>query len=110
MSCAKAPVPYLSARNTRSQPEAGAEERLSPSGDNLPNVIQHRQEQHAQRLAPIFGVLRRRLPKLQRFTPEITEPPPGLPSAILKAGAAPLNKKGGRLAFLPLFLFSSSTS
>jgi len=63
---------YLSARNTRSQPEAGAQERLSPSGDNLPNVIQHLQEQHADRLDHIFEVLRRRVPKLQRFTPEIT--------------------------------------
>ncbi len=30
---------YLSADNTRSIPEAGAQERLSPSGDNLPNVF-----------------------------------------------------------------------
>ncbi len=39
-------VSYLSVDDTRSQPEAGPQERLSKSGDNLPNVIQYLQEQH----------------------------------------------------------------
>ena len=42
---------YLTADNTRSLPEAGAQERLSPTGDNLPNVIQYLGEQHPERLA-----------------------------------------------------------
>ncbi|MDJ0516584.1 MAG: hypothetical protein QNJ74_10135 [Trichodesmium sp. MO_231.B1] len=41
---------YLTADNTRSIPEAGAQERLSPTGDNLPNVIQYLKEQHSERL------------------------------------------------------------
>src|SRR5262249_54477874 len=34
-------VSYLSIDNTRGQPEAGPQERLSRSGDNLANVIQY---------------------------------------------------------------------
>lgn len=34
-------VSYLSVERTREQPEAGPQERLSKSGDNLPNVIQY---------------------------------------------------------------------
>ncbi len=63
---------YLSAQDARSQPEAGAQERLSQTGDNLPNVIQYLQEQHPDRLEQIFTTLRQRIPKLQKFTPEIT--------------------------------------
>jgi len=63
---------YLSAQETRTRPEAGAQERLSQTGDNLPNVIQFLKEQHPDRLEEIFTILRRRIPKLQKFTPEIT--------------------------------------
>lgn len=41
---------YLSADSTRGLPEAGPQERLSSTGDNLPNVIQYLKEQHEQRL------------------------------------------------------------
>lgn len=45
---------YLTADNTRTQPEAGAQERLSPTGDNLPNVMQYLKEDHPQRLEDIL--------------------------------------------------------
>ena len=37
---------YLTADYARNKPEAGAQERLSQTGDNLPNVIQYLKEQH----------------------------------------------------------------
>ncbi len=59
---------YLSADAARGRPEAGAEERLSPTGDNLPNVIQYLSEEHSQRLAQIFETLRRRIPRIEKVT------------------------------------------
>ena len=59
-------VSYLSVDDTRGQPEAGPQERLSKSGDNLPNVIQYLKEQHPDRLAQIFERLRRRVPRLEQ--------------------------------------------
>lgn len=59
-------VSYLSADSTRGQPEAGPQERLSKSGDNLANVIQYLAEQHPKRLEKIFEVLRRRVPRIER--------------------------------------------
>jgi predicted ATPase len=61
---------YVSADNTRSLPEAGPQERLSGSGDNLPNVVQYLQEQHPERLERIFDVLSERVPNLERVDPE----------------------------------------
>lgn len=61
---------YVSAEMTRSVPEAGPQERLSQSGDNLPNVIQYLQEQHTDRLAEIFARLRQRIPSLELLFPE----------------------------------------
>lgn len=57
---------YLSADSTRATPSSGPQERLSRSGDNLPNVIQYLEEQHSERLNLIFDVLARRIPKLER--------------------------------------------
>ncbi|MEG4118161.1 AAA family ATPase [Microcoleus sp. N9_B4] len=57
---------YLTADNTRSLPEAGAQERLSPTGDNLPNVIQYLKEQHPQRLEEILKTLSARIPRLEK--------------------------------------------
>ncbi|WP_246844505.1 AAA family ATPase [Hydrocoleum sp. CS-953] len=54
---------YLTADNTRSIPEAGAQERLSPTGDNLPNVVQYLKEQHSGRLEKILDILSRRVPR-----------------------------------------------
>ena len=59
-------VSYLSADSTRGQPEAGPQERLTKSGDNLANVIQYLAEQHGDRLEQIFDVLRRRVPRIER--------------------------------------------
>jgi predicted ATPase len=55
---------YLSADNTRGQPEAGPQERLSATGDNLPNVIQYLREQHSDQLDTILRTLSRRVPRL----------------------------------------------
>lgn len=63
-------VSYLSAGDTRGQPEAGPQERLSRSGDNLANVIQYLSEQHNDRLEKIFAVLRQRVPQVERVLAE----------------------------------------
>lgn len=57
---------YLSADAVRGIPEAGAAERLSPTGDNLPNVVQFLKEQHPDRLEEIFATLRRRIPRIEK--------------------------------------------
>ena len=59
-------VSYLSIDDTRGQPEAGPQERLSKTGDNLPNVVQYLKEQHTDRLETIFNTLRRRVPRLEK--------------------------------------------
>jgi len=59
-------VSYLSTESTRGQPEAGPQERLSRTGDNLANVIQYLAEQHHDRLEHIFAVLRRRIPRIEK--------------------------------------------
>ena len=59
-------VSYLSTESTRGQPEAGPQERLSRTGDNLANVIQYLAEQHPDRLEQIFAVLRQRVPRIER--------------------------------------------
>ncbi|NNN06507.1 MAG: AAA family ATPase [Elusimicrobia bacterium] len=62
---------YLTADNTRGVPEAGPQERLSQTGDNLPNVIQYLQERHPERLKEIFAKLSGRIPKLEKVTADI---------------------------------------
>ena len=57
-------VSYLSIDETRKQPEAGPQERLTKEGDNLANVIQYLKEQHPERLEEIFTILRQRIPRL----------------------------------------------
>jgi predicted ATPase len=64
---------YLSADNTRSIPEAGEQERLSPTGDNLPNVIQYLKEQHPQRLEEILKSLSNRIPRLEKVSASIMQ-------------------------------------
>ena len=61
---------YLSAAAARGNPEAGGQERLSPTGDNLANVIQHLREQHSDRLDEIFRILRRRVPRIEKVQAE----------------------------------------
>ena len=62
---------YLSADAARGNPEAGGEERLSPTGDNLANVIQHLHDQHPQRLDRIFDTLRQRIPRIEKVEAEV---------------------------------------
>ncbi len=57
---------YLTADNTRGVPEAGPQERLSATGDNLPNVIQYLKEQHPERLDEILRILSQRVPQLEK--------------------------------------------
>lgn len=62
---------YLSADSARGIPEAGPQERLSPTGDNLPNVVQYLRERHPERLAEVLRVLTRRVPRLENVDAEI---------------------------------------
>ena len=61
---------YFSVDNTRGQPEAGPQERLSRTGDNLANVIQYLGEQHPDRLDKIFEALRSRVPRIEKVLAE----------------------------------------
>jgi len=62
---------YLSADASRGTPEAGPQERLSQTGDNLPNVIQYLGERYPQRLTQILSTLSRRVPHLERVDAEL---------------------------------------
>ena len=62
---------YLSADSTRGIPEAGPQERLSQTGDNLPNVVQYLKEQHPDRLEAIIEVLTSRVPRLERVDAQL---------------------------------------
>jgi predicted ATPase len=63
-------VSYLSIDDTRGQPEAGPQERLSKTGDNLPNVIQYFSERNPDALEEIFRVLGERVPRLEKVLAE----------------------------------------
>jgi predicted ATPase len=64
---------YLTADQTRRIPEAGPQERLSATGDNLPNVIQYLKEQHPVRLDKILNILTQRVPRLERVETELMQ-------------------------------------
>lgn len=64
-------VSYLTVGDTRGQPEAGPQERLSRSGDNLANVIQFLKEREPERLEEIFARLRERIPRIDRVESEL---------------------------------------
>lgn len=64
---------YLTAENTRSVPRSGPQERLTVSGDNLPNVLQYLSERHPERLDKICSVLAERVPRLERVYTEIMQ-------------------------------------
>ena len=64
-------VSYLSSDSARVQPEAGPDEELTPTGDNLANVIQHLAEQHPDRLSNIFEALSRRVPRVEKVLSEM---------------------------------------
>lgn len=63
-------VSYFSVDETRGQPEAGPQDRLSRTGDNVANVIQFLGERHPRRLEHIFKVLRARVPKIESVLAE----------------------------------------
>ncbi|HNP51811.1 MAG TPA: AAA family ATPase, partial [Nitrosomonas nitrosa] len=56
--------------SARGQPEAGPQEKLTKTGDNLANVIQYLAEQHGDQLEQIFDVLRQRVPRVERVLAE----------------------------------------
>jgi predicted ATPase len=62
---------YLNVSDARSVPEAGSQERLSATGDNLANVVQYLREQHPEQLEKILETLRRRVPRLDRVEAEL---------------------------------------
>ena len=62
---------YLSADATRGVPKAGPQERLSETGDNLSNVIQHLKERYPERLEKILSILSDRVPRLEKVDAEL---------------------------------------
>jgi predicted ATPase len=64
-------VSYLSVSDTRGQPDAGAQERLTKTGDNLANVIQYLSDRQSDRLEEIFKKLRKRVPQLEKVVVEL---------------------------------------
>ena len=79
---------YLTADNMRGVPDSGPQERLSETGDNLPNVIQYLKEQHEDRLNLILGTLSHRVPRLERVEAEIMRDG----RLLLQIKDAPFNK------------------
>ncbi len=63
---------YINADSAKVITESGPKERLSQTGDNLPNVIQYLWEQHPDRLEEILGRLSKRVPRLAGFMAEET--------------------------------------
>ncbi len=55
----------FSTAEARGQPEAGPQPRLSRTGHNLANVIQHLQEAEPERLRLLLSALRERVPRLE---------------------------------------------
>ena len=62
---------YLTADNSRHQPEAGPQEKLSETGNNLANVIQYLKEGHSEILDKILKTLSRRIPHLEKVEAEM---------------------------------------
>jgi predicted ATPase len=62
---------YITPDQARTVAEAGPKEKLSVTGDNLPNVIQYLKEQHPDRLDQILLKLSQRVPQLERVDSEI---------------------------------------
>ena len=62
---------YLSTDAIRGITEAGPQERLSETGDNLPNVIQYLQGRYPERLEKILSVLSNRVPRLEKVETEL---------------------------------------
>jgi len=64
---------YLTADQTKGVTEAGPQERLSATGNNLPNVIQFLKEQHPERLLKVLNILKNRVPRLEKVDAEMMQ-------------------------------------
>lgn len=63
---------HLTDDHLKGYSDAGPREKLSPNGDNLPNVLYYLHERHPETLAKITAQLRRWVPQLADVVPEIT--------------------------------------
>jgi predicted ATPase len=61
---------YFNVADARGIAEAGPQERLSRTGDNLANVIQYYMEQHPQQYKDIVTLLTSRVPGIEKVTAE----------------------------------------
>lgn len=78
----------LAVEAMRSIPKAGPQARLSPTGDNLPNVIQYLAEKEPQRLKEIVRALSARVPYLADVATEVL----GDGSLLLRIKDAPFDR------------------
>ena len=62
----------FSTNTTRHATDDGPQNRLSATGDNLPNVIQYLQERYPKRLEKILSILSDRVPRLEKVETELT--------------------------------------
>jgi predicted ATPase len=62
---------YLTAETSRNQPEAGPQEKLSETGNNLANVIQYLKEQYPEILEKVLTTLSKRIPHLEKVEAEM---------------------------------------
>lgn len=62
---------YLAADSARGQLEAGPQERLSRTGDNLANVIQYLSTRHKEQLQQVVAALRSRVPNIEQVMAEV---------------------------------------
>ncbi len=79
---------YLSAHDTRIIPDAGPQEKLSPTGDNLANVIQYLSEEYPEKLQQIEATLSRRVPRLEGIDADMLDSG----HLLLKVKDAPFSK------------------
>lgn len=63
---------YFAPEQARLVPQAGAQEHLTRTGDNLPNVVQFLNEVHPEVLARILERMTERIPGLREITSERT--------------------------------------
>ncbi len=66
-------VSTLESRMLRSVPANGAQPRLTPSGDNLANVVRYLEQEHPDVLTELVGKLRRLVPLFDRPRSEVSE-------------------------------------
>ena len=63
---------HLTDDHLKGYSDAGPREKLSPNGDNLPNVLYYLHSRHPETLAKITAQMRRWVPGLADIVPEIT--------------------------------------